>query len=347
MKNHIPTFLVLSIFIGLLTYIVISNSLLNDLIIFHPDFEENRQQTQLVLKRDSTKHVLSVSELAIKGIEVSNTNLDHTNIKNQLYVNTHPAALTWILFHSIVLSLATASILFLIFLIYRIKKQFNIIVFSKKSFKTLIPILLLITLTVLSLMFFAKDHQRIMGGAKLMTLFDIIFYNPKTIVNSILTVYFAVGVVPLIGILFINIAIRNAFNFNTTKQKENWQINYKRLKDKLNVFALFIGLLVGSSIISTRLQRDMIAEQIYNIKEIFPDEFIYGYGISFTLILALFFLPSLGYLKYYKQKEGTYSQVKKSPTSWWKLGEESIDDIKLIFSIIIPLLSSIVQSFFS
>jgi len=238
--------------------------------------------------------------------------------------------------------------LFILFLIWNLKTKFEIHFNLKQVLKVIVPLLLVLLIAV----FFYKgmtnrEVTHLVTGAEIMEHFNIIFGNPTKTVGNMVMAFFAIGLVPLIGIMMVNIAISKLFKLESHTETD-FISKYNTIKDSLNIFALFTGLLVTITVVGTRLQRNMIAEQIAGKaieNSIYPDEFIYAYGLAFTFLLALFFLPSLVYLKYLKSKKEPITKDNSQNLSWWKIGKESIDDLKLTFSIILPLIGSIVQSF--
>ncbi len=347
MDKSLPLFLSFSILIGLLGFVISIQVLVREVISFSAPDKIHGPYNSIILEKVEKRDTLAVRTISQlePGASTKGKKLDA--IKKRYYLNLNPAVLSWIVFNSIGIALAWASSLFISMLIYQIVRQYGINVFGKESINVTIPFLFLLIIT-LSLLIFINDNKLIInGGADIMAEFGIIFQNPSKATQYVIRCYMPAGLVAITGILMINLAIYHNFNNKEKRPANNLANTYKHLKGNLNIFALFAGLLVAISVIGTRLLRNMIGEQLAGVKTIFPDEFIFAYGASFTLILALFFVPTQLYLKYYKYKEHLKLPVQNEMVSWWKIGQESIDDFKLAFSIILPLLSSIVQAFIS
>lgn len=120
MKNRVPIYLSISILVGSLVFIFVSNFLLSSIVKFDPEAKEDKHGIELVLRNHSSVDTLKVSPMVKTGIELNKEGYFH--IKNDLYTNTYPDVLNWILFHSVALSSASAAMMFLIFLIYSIKR---------------------------------------------------------------------------------------------------------------------------------------------------------------------------------------------------------------------------------
>lgn len=332
--NNIPLALVLTILLGLLSFIVLTNCLLNDIT----PYDKVRNSKELVVDRDSVSYTITQKSMVYNVPCVQRE--DRT--KAPLFLNVFPGTLNWVLFHSTALSLALASLPFLIALLIRLQTRFQLKLWHKKSLWLIIPIALIAAISIYFKNNVTNDIPAVFG-ARIMEHFEIVFNDPrKIIVNTVERWFLIIGIIPLLGILTINSAV-NKFFTNKSEYGFSLKEGYKSLKDGLNLFALFAGLLVAVSIIGTGLQKKMILEQLMYAEEIYPDEFIFAYGLLFTFLLALFFLPSLAYLKYHKKREAII--LGENNASWWNIGQESVDDIKLIFSIIIPLLSTMLQSY--
>ena len=268
-------------------------------------------------------------------------------VEKKFYFNAFPGVLNWIVFHCIALSIGISTLPFILLLIVRLRKAFNIKFKAKHTLMASIPLGLVVGITIIFASLISSD--KIIGmvsGEEIMVHFNIIFSNPEVLIRSLVLAFLFLGFFSLIGIMMVNISISKLSNQESSDDDK--KKGFKLIKDNLNIFALYSGLILGVAIIGTGLQRDMIAEQLESaasISLIFPDSFIYSYGIAFTFVLALFFLPSLVYLKYAQKKTLPLTENKTENTSWWRIGTESIDDIKLIFSIVLPLISSVVQHF--
>lgn len=341
-KRYLPLPLItVAVLLGFLTFFLSTGYLINAI----KQRPNSTKSPEFVVKTDSIPLTISQKEIVKDVPTISSSNNQGGKSKARFYLNVFPGTLNWIMFHSTALSLAMTSLIFVIALILRLKIKFKLVFLSPKTLLLVIPLLLLVAMSILfERRVTSPSKINAVFGAGIMEYFEIIFDQPKVVVKTIERSFYSIGVFSLFGITTIIMAA-NKFANNTSKYSFDFKKGYKTLKDGLNVFALFTGLLVGVSVIGTSLQKKMIAEQVSHLKEIYPDEFIYAYGLIFTFILALFFLPALVYLKYLKKNSGEIEVENKTPLGWWNIGQESLDDIKLIFSIILPLLTTVVQSF--
>lgn len=260
-------------------------------------------------------------------------------INNKAAMNLNPAVFRWIIFHSIAVSLCLASSIFIFFLVYQLFKRY------KPHYNFIVYLILLLVLSgvIVSLVLISKPHNKIMNGVELMTYFGIIFNHPKKIIWIIVLPIYLVSLIPIFGILLINTGTYFTFEKSTSElpnQKGKKNEEFLFLKERLNIFAFYLGLLVSLAVIGSGLQRDMIIDQIGDL--LYPKDMIYAYGIAFSTILAFLFIPTSVYLKYASKLKPEKTTASKN-SLWWKIGEDTIDNFKVVFSIILPLLSSIIQ----
>lgn len=336
MKKYISTLIVLSILLGLGTFIFTTNFLYGKIIT-----EPSTKNTLIVLKKPMANDTLSITTIA-----KSPPSVNIGKVNKSLYLNVFPATFNWIVFHRTALSMGMALMIFLIILIASLIKRFELKLLSIETGRVIIPLILIAGLILVLIFELRIEQGSILYGTEIIDYFNIIFDEPQDTIGTIEKIYFVIGVVPILGLITIILATNRLVCLEPNSQR-NINKDYKVLKDNLNIFAFFSGLLVASSVVGFSLLRKMIAEQVPGVESILPNEFIYGYGISFTLFLALFFLPSLVFLKYVKSKYIVVPEGNDISVRWWKIGEESIDDIKLIFSLVLPLLTSIGQSLLS
>ena len=328
MKKNTPFTLSLIIVIGFFVYVG-SNQLMRDSLLIEPD---QRTERMMIIGKDTVK----VSE----KVHQVQTDIITSKGKKSNYLNVFPATILWISFHSTSLAIGIIAAWLLFFLIRSLIKEFDI-KFSKTTIFAFIPLLI----GVFALMFALETDlillRSLISGNGVTKYFGIIFPENTDIVRALVGTFLLIAVVPLSGIILINVASKNlSINENL---HENMAAHYKSLREKLNTFALVTGFLVAISIVGTQLQKKMIGEQITNIDAIYPNEFIYLYALTFTLILALFFIPSLLLLKRIKIDKKIEADTGVMNLGWWKIGKESVDDVKLIFSMILPLIASVSQ----
>ncbi len=355
-----PFWIAISIVVGLFTLLISSNYLFQKVNFSLPDIkiirQTNKNDTTNIINILKVKNKIDIDTSGILFFSKSKNKIDSilygssfqymtedairqklSNINSEALMNLNPAVFRWIIFHSVALSLSMASLAFLLYLIAKLFNEF-------KPYYNLITYTSLLVGILGAIGFFlyvSKNQPKILSGGELMENFNFIFKFPDKVINSIVFPMFSVALIPLIGILLVNIATYFSFYKNIeNKTIQELVEKYKDIKGNLNIFALFLGLMVSCAVIGTGLQRDMIIGYIGEI--LYPKELIYAYGIVFSLILALFFIPSYAYLRYVGRD---YANKSNEPGNWWEIGKETIDNFKIVLAIILPLLSSIVQPF--
>lgn len=260
--------------------------------------------------------------------------IDLKNINDKTFINLNPFVLRWITFHSVALSLGFSSLGFIVFLIIKLFPDKQDII----KMKPIISILLGLVAAIGCIIMIIIAQDKILTGVDIMEYFNLIFKNPRFAIGIITYPMLAISLFPIFGILLINVRAYFIFQLNN-KLASNEE--YTNMKNNLNSFSFYLGLLVSCAVIGTGLQRDMIIDHVKDFSYIYPKELIYSYGISYSIILASFFVPSYMYLRY------TGSAFAGSEPSEGKnflsLSKEAIDNLKLALSIVLPTISSIVQ----
>lgn len=264
------------------------------------------------------------------------------DINNRAFMNLNPEVFRWVLFQIVTVSLSFSASVFILFMVIGLLKRF------RKKFRLLsyLTVLFNIIIVVVLLFFISKPQQVLLNGAEVMAFFHIIFSDPEKVLQLIVLPMYLISIIPAIGILIVNVAVYHSFQEKPEEGslEENAGI-FAILKDNLNIFALYTALLVSCAVIGTGLMRDMMISQFKEIQVLFPKEMIYAYGISFSIILALLFIPTYAYLRYAGKK---YHEVKVDDNQqFWSIGVDTIDNIKIALSVALPVLSSIIQPLFS
>ncbi|GAB5472415.1 MAG: hypothetical protein Mars2KO_05140 [Maribacter sp.] len=272
--------------------------------------------------------------------------------EKKYYLNSFPGVLNWIIFHCGGIALGITFSFFIVLLIRDLMEKFKI-KFDPKSYKLGIgpPAIIVFGMILLGTLMSTKDALGLVAGSEIMDDFGIIFQHPHFVTSSFIMIYMLVGFFALVGMAIINISVSKTVSDQVVKKTEIYE-TFKRLKEDLNVFAFFSGLLLGIAIIGTGLQRTMISEHFENsaeiIQVIYPASFVYAYGIQYTVVLVIFYIPSLVYLNYSKGAIFSHEQLElggKGKSSWLSISKNTVEDLKIVFSIFIPLLSSMLEVF--
>jgi hypothetical protein len=129
------------------------------------------------------------------------------------------------------------------------------------------------------------------------------------------------------GILLTNAAISLESSSSFTSEK------YKQYNQDLNTFLSTFSILIVFSIILLSLIQQSIAAHLSNSNKLnlFPSEFIYGYGFIFSAILALIYIPVYQYLS----SKTSAIDIKTEPKT-----NSFFGSFQSILSILAPLVGS-------
>ncbi|MFC2152029.1 hypothetical protein ACFLSE_05825 [Bacteroidota bacterium] len=193
--------------------------------------------------------------------------------------------------------------------------------------------------------------------ADLLKEFNILLDDPKKTIKVAVGIMFSVAFTGMAGLLILNKAINN-IQSDSIKQKEEVHkvtLQYNRLRSDLKFYLYSLSLLVAGSILTTGMLRESILTIIPSANDfIFPIEFVYLYGLSFSLILIIAYVPIFANLKYKSQKivagvEGLSAQYQpeKLKAIKEKLSVQStiFDNIKVVISLLAPLITSFLPNF--
>jgi hypothetical protein len=158
--------------------------------------------------------------------------------------------------------------------------------------------------------------------------------------------YAVLSLILLLGLLGINFASFRVLGNRSEHDADHKRDDYFFLKDRLNLFALFSGLMVATAVITSKLHRNILVEEIMNVDLIYPESILTSYGLYFTQLLALFFIPTLLHLKYYKRKSNFQADQRTNKVLWWDVSKDSVEDVKLIFAVLLPIFSGLIQQLF-
>lgn len=348
MKNRMPLFIISVISVGLLFLLLSFLGFVGSLKSYkkvnlsQQPHEIIFTQQDTTIKQDTIKLKRSITDISLLNFKDTN----EIKMRDALTLNFRPKTLTYIFFQSVYIYISISIMIMLIigFLIRNMIQEFKFKIKWKDLRWSLLGIVLLLVITGV-LIAMSTNSSRLVGGATLMENFDIIFDEPGSITMFIIVIVAIVGIVCLFGIAFINLITNQVVNDTISKNKAD---QLKHLKGYLNSMAFFSSFIVAGAVIGTSLQREMIAEYLTNINLIYPNEFVAIYGMVFTFILAIFFVPTLVYIKYYEREleeedKQNNAGEEKEELSWLHLGQEIVKEFKIVFAILLPFLISIID----
>lgn len=191
----------------------------------------------------------------------------------------------------------------------------------------------------------------------MLNAFDII-KRAKILVKQPEMVYVFVGIcllsalVAVCGQLVVNEAISklpDSIVNQTQTEKEKTAGQFMLLRNSLKFFLMVDATLIVFSVLTTdSLRRAIIAELTVKGHYIFPQEFVYLYGLLFTIYLALLYLPIYYRLKY-KGETMTHGLqhdelAAGTPGESFLITESALDSLKVTLSILAPVVSSLLPN---
>ena len=267
---------------------------------------------------------------------------NNNELKNDLTLNLSPKTLIFITYQSMYLSGSILCMCLIILFTKRLFKEFKFNLRSKEFSRPILEILILLILTF-CIFYFLNGPSRLLGGAKIMERFGIVFNDPINVVKVITITASITALVPLFAIAIVNVITSISSNQKISDEEKKGKLS--KLKDYLNTIAFLSGLILAGTIIGLSLQRSMIGEYLTNISLIFPDEFIGTYGVSFSFVLAVFFVPTLLHIKVCERDLNLDNNSSDKSSSWLRIGKNTAKELELAFSIFLPLFASVFQHF--
>lgn len=288
-------------------------------------------------------------------------------VNTDAYLNLNPNLFNWIIFHSVLIAFL---VVFLVFFVrsalldrtFKIPRMFLDWI-SKDSWvnKFLSSWIFkkgIVVSALLLLGFFwyltCLPSINIWDSVKLLDIFIVDFKS--SVVKNVLGVSLVIALVILLRIIWLLFGLENERKKeNKTEKKEliyeatghnqehyyifkvNNSIDQQKAKEivnEINYYSIALSLLVSASIFGTAIQRKMICDLVKGIEHLYPYSFIFSYGLVFSFILALILIPSYIYIF-----DGEEAKDNKS-----KL-ETNIDFLKVIFAVLLPLITSFFNSF--
>jgi len=345
-----PLLVFLSVLLGMGTFIESTNFIQKNIIksnkeiIFKDQFLEHSPIKIIRDKHlidtiiiDTTSYIFN-EYISINKKEQYQSSL--SKINNEAYFNLNPSILRWTFFAGGSLSIILSSSILIMIAVHQLVQKYKPL-FNSISW---ICLILSIIVFIIFLLFSSSIQPMLWNGRDLMEKFGLIFNRPKYVTNWIIVPQYIVSIIPVIGILIINIAV-----YTSSQSKGNKSTLLKNeciyLKDKLNIFAIYLSFLVSIAVIGAGLQRDMIISQVSELDILYTKEMIIGHGFSFSLILALIFIPTSIYLSLYGKEN--LKDNEKSGGMWWQTGTNLFNNIKLFLSITLPFFSGIMQQIIS
>lgn len=358
MLPKISTWLIIiSIFVGLFTMEFTAGVFISQI---KPSIKNQESKNQIIIKgeykKDSSRakkeyvDTVRVKEEYIEMIYDDSTNLSKEDLREEreakdiakVSITKNPLVLRWITFHSCINALAFSSIIFIVLLIIKLYRDY----IKGHNLNLYLQILAIILIFVMFICMLMYNKSKLLAGDDILKYFKIIFKDTSLAINLVTIPLFIIALIPLSGVIIINHGAYQLIHDKSTKEdNDDKRKKLAYLKDTLNLLAAYLSIFVSVSVIGTGMQRDMVMAEMTHADRLFPVEIIYAYGISFSMVLALFYVPSLVFIKILEKEY--LPKTENSPHTWWMLGSETVNMVKLALSVALPLITSIIQPLLS
>lgn len=286
---------------------------------------------------DSTRFILSDVADTIQAELINETNpvVEKRSFSNsQLTFNQNPKLLIWMLLFS---SMVAAALGLLAPAIGEIRKVILVFKPRKRSYffnGSIIVVLLLLT------GFFGVGNktEAMVTVVTIIEKFEILL-SDTTVFAGLIRVTSFCGCTALFGMLVVTSSVRQLDASETTAMSQ-----FKILNLALRFFLTAISVLILCAVVTTSLMQQAI-EAVIGFKNyvLFPVDFVYSYGMIFTILLAIVYIP----IHFHLQTKGNeieeaLEKAGQSPEKVKSLGKESsLKNLQVLFSILAPALGGI------
>lgn len=261
----------------------------------------------------------------------------------QLLFHYNPYLLIWGLIIVILTGLGAGTVPIVCDRISTIREEFQI---GKKVMVLMIGIVILFG----CIMLFTPALPSYLSYYTFWTPFaDVIFTNHNTI-NYVAMSILTLAMPALLGIATLFIAGKNlqkSIKNEPDKAKTTFIEKYKEIQSGLSFFLIILTILITLTVIGTgAFRKALLAAVSVEGLDIAPVEFVYLYGVFFTVFLALFYAPV--YLQLLSFKQQTKNNIELSEFQQNDvLKGSNWETIKILASLLAPLLSSILPGILS
>lgn len=178
---------------------------------------------------------------------------------------------------------------------------------------------------------------------------DVIFTNHNTI-NYVAMTILTLAMPALLGIATLFIAgkkLQKRIKDEPEKAKATFIDKFKEIQNALSFFLVILTILITLTVLGTgAFRKALLAAVSVEGLDIAPVEFVYLYGVFFTVFLALFYSPVYLQLLSFKQETKTNSKLAEFKQNEVLQGS-NWETIKILASLLAPLLSSILPGILS
>lgn len=141
----------------------------------------------------------------------------------------------------------------------------------------------------------AANSEYYLSFVSLMEEFQVLLRNPKSAMLQLILLGASAPFFAVVGIYFINFQISR---IDTNDSESKLVKRFHQLNEALNFFLFVLAVLVTGTTITTALGREALIQALPAAKELlFPIEFVYLYGLTFTAFIAVVYIPIYVQLK--------------------------------------------------
>ncbi len=315
---------------------------------------------EVLVAQDTSKMTIIYDTLAIKskyyigdavkdssGIKLSEDNQRKVEYESLVF-NHNPKFLIWMIVFSLMTSYAFS---FLPILLHRIKNDLKFFRISKAE---RIAAIILSVIILFAYALGSGDSKNLLSILDINELTGVLFKN-RYLLEILIVANIAVGMLAFVGQLLIGIAISKLSPDSGKKSLDKTIERFNRYRESLKFYLSFsAGMISFSVITSSFLRKSLLAVMDAGTFQLFPVEFIFAYGVSFTLVLAIFYLPIYYHLRLKGEslkKEFLDMNLDKEheemANSVFTITEKGISNFKVALSILSPLITSILGDIIS
>ena len=299
--NLVFGFMAIVILGAVITFFTYSNEI--DLL------HENGQNNQFVPAAsifDTTKATLD-STLLFPAADIPiELNIERITLDNgNAFFNKNPKLLIWLILVAALVGVSWGIILLAIAILYTLIKDYA--AFKWKDYLRVGLLLSFIMFVMLKIDFNSINGRLVLSYDDVMQKLGLFFHNPDFVINW--TVYnpMIAGFIGTINLIFIikiiskAAPIDKAIDDSTTtddidlevKDLPDVLVKLKSIKQIFDLQISILGGLIGAAVFASNIIRIAIHEAVCGGNcDIFPIEFVYAYGLIFTILLTIIYYPS-------------------------------------------------------
>lgn len=286
------------------------------------------------------KKEIAAASSKIKSAEISRTeSLDSEN----LLFHYNPYLLIWGLTIVILTGLASGAIPLVRDRILNINKLFEI-------HWSVLALMVLVIAIVGVIMYFTLALPSYLSYYTFWTPFADALFEDHSTMTWVARGILILALPSLLGIALLFIAgqkLQNSLKDDLPKAKTTFLEKYQELRGALSFFLIILTILITLTVMGTgAFRKALLTAVVVEGLDIAPVEFVYLYGLFFTIFLALFYAPVYLQLLNLKQQTKSIKELREfqesdtfKVTNW--------ETIKILASLLAPLLSSILPGFLS